>query len=150
WGFKKDDQNWKSPAVLIQQLVRIASRGGNYLLNVGPTAEGEIPAASVERLAEVGKWLRINGESVQAQSPNPFPYNLEWGYVTTGPKRIYLHVVDWPGKDLTVYGIKTKIQRAWLLADPARKALTVKQESQPGLEFYSAKIGVSAAAPDKY
>ncbi|MBZ5586081.1 MAG: alpha-L-fucosidase [Acidobacteriia bacterium] len=150
WGFKKDDQNWKAPSVLIRQLVRIASKGGNYLLNVGPTSEGEIPPPSVERLAEVGKWLKVNGESVQATGPNPFPYNLEWGYVTTGPNRIYLHVVEWPGKDVAVYGIKNKIQRAWLLADAGRKRLAVKQESKPALDYYSATIQVPAAAPDKY
>ena len=58
WGYKKDDNNWKSPEVLIRQLAQVSSRGGNYLLNVGPTAEGVIPQPSVDRLAAVGRWLR--------------------------------------------------------------------------------------------
>jgi alpha-L-fucosidase len=66
WGFKKSDNNWKSAQVLIDNLVDIAAKGGNYLLNVGPTAEGLIPAASVERLNEMGKWIAINREAIYA------------------------------------------------------------------------------------
>ena len=64
WGFKQNDTNWKSSATLIHNLVDIAAKGGNYLLNVGPTAEGLIPQASIERLADMGKWLKINGEAI--------------------------------------------------------------------------------------
>ncbi len=66
WGFKKSDHNWKSSATLIHNLVDIAAKGGNYLLNIGPTSEGEIPAPSVERLLEMGKWLKINSEAIYA------------------------------------------------------------------------------------
>lgn len=66
WGFKKNDNNWKSTQVLIDQLVDIAAKGGNYLLNVGPTAEGLIPAPSVERLKQMGSWININGEAIYA------------------------------------------------------------------------------------
>lgn len=66
WGFKRDDHNWKSAKVLIDNLVDIAAKGGNYLLNVGPTAGGLIPAPSVERLKAMGDWLRINGEAIYA------------------------------------------------------------------------------------
>jgi alpha-L-fucosidase len=65
WGFKRDDNHWKSPAVLIRQLAATSSRGGNYLLNIGPTALGEVPPPTVERLAEVGKWMRVNEESIR-------------------------------------------------------------------------------------
>jgi alpha-L-fucosidase len=66
WGFKTNDHNWKTAQNLIDNLVDIAAKGGNYLLNVGPTSEGLIPAESVERLSEMGKWLRINGEAIYA------------------------------------------------------------------------------------
>ena len=66
WGFKKNDHNWKSAETLVHNLVDIAAKGGNYLLNVGPTAEGLIPAPSVERLAEMGAWLKQNGEAIYA------------------------------------------------------------------------------------
>jgi len=64
WGFKTNDTNWKSPETLIRNLVDIVSKGGNFLLNVGPTSEGLIPAPSVERLKEIGDWIRINGEAI--------------------------------------------------------------------------------------
>lgn len=64
WGFKKSDAKWKSSETLIHNLIDIAAKGGNYLLNVGPTAEGVIPAASVERLSEMGDWLKVNGEAI--------------------------------------------------------------------------------------
>ena len=64
WGFVKNDHNWKSAQTLIDNLVDVAAKGGNYLLNVGPSAEGEIPAPSVERLGEMGKWLDVNKQSI--------------------------------------------------------------------------------------
>ncbi len=66
WGFKKNDHNWKSSELLIHNLIDVTAKGGNYLLNVGPTAEGEIPQPSVERLNEMGDWLAINGEAIYA------------------------------------------------------------------------------------
>jgi alpha-L-fucosidase len=68
WGFKKNDHNWKTAQVLIDNLVDIAAKGGNYLLNVGPTAEGKIPDASVDRLKEMGKWLAVNKEGIYGTS----------------------------------------------------------------------------------
>jgi alpha-L-fucosidase len=64
WGYVKNDNNWKSTQLLIDNLVDIAAKGGNYLLNVGPTAEGLIPDQSIERLAEMGKWLDVNKEAI--------------------------------------------------------------------------------------
>lgn len=66
WGFKKNDHHWKTAQTLIRNLVDIVAKGGNYLLNIGPTSEGLIPDASVERLAEMGKWLKVNGEAIYA------------------------------------------------------------------------------------
>lgn len=121
WGFHKFDNNWKSPETLIRNLVDIASKGGNYLLNVGPTAEGEIPPASVERLAAIGAWMKVNGASIYGTSASPIAAPA-WGRVTTkrgndGSTTLYLHVFDWPadGK-LTVPGIQNKVRGAKLLA----------------------------------
>jgi alpha-L-fucosidase len=72
WGFNKNDQNWKSSTTLIRNLIDCASKGGNYLLNVGPTSEGLFPQASVERLAEIGKWMKANGESIYGTIASPF------------------------------------------------------------------------------
>lgn len=99
WGYKSGDQNWKSAETLIRNLIDIASKGGNYLLNVGPTAEGEMPAPSVERLAAVGRWMQVNGESIYGTQASPFE-RTPWGRCTQktldGKTRLYLHVFQWP------------------------------------------------------
>ncbi len=116
WGYKLDDQDWKSPQTLIRNLIDIASKGGNYLLNVGPTAEGLIPEPSVERLARIGQWMDVNGESIHGTSASPFR-RLPWGRATQKPGRLYLHVFDWPAGALEVPGLRNPVRRAYLLAD---------------------------------
>jgi len=142
WGFKSYDHNWKSAGILIHKLVEIVSKGGNYLLNVGPTAEGIIPEPSVDRLKEVGKWLKVNGESIYGATASPFG-EFEWGYCTTKPGKIYLHILAWPynGK-LEVPFLKTKVNRAYPLADEKRRNLEVKEREDKVL------IKLPANAPD--
>jgi len=94
WGFSSHDHNWKSSVTLVRNLIDCASKGGNYLLNVGPTPEGEIPAPSVERLQAVGQWLKINGEAIYGSQAGPFPKALPWGKVTQKPGKLYLHVFE--------------------------------------------------------
>jgi alpha-L-fucosidase len=120
WGFKSYDTNWKSTETLVRNLIDIASKGGNYLLNVGPTAEGEIPAASVERLSGMGRWMAANGESIYGTSASPFSAQLPFGRATRKAGKLYLHVFDWPkdGK-LSVPAWGTTPKKAWLLATKA-------------------------------
>jgi alpha-L-fucosidase len=144
WGFKSYDDNWKSTEVLLKNLVDIASKGGNYLLNVGPTAEGEIPQTSIERLKEIGKWMADNGEAIYGTSASPFA-KLTWGRctqkTTEGKTVLYLHVFDWPkdGK-LLVPGLKSKISGAKLLAGDG------KVTAEPGEG--GVIVTVPAQAPD--
>jgi alpha-L-fucosidase len=125
WGYKWYDNNWKSSEMLIRMLVDIASKGGNLLLNVGPTAEGLIPDSSIVRLKEIGVWMQKNGESIYGTSASPF-FKLPWGRCTQkgvdGKTILYLHVFDWP-KDglLRVPGLKTRIKDVCLLANPKQK-----------------------------
>jgi len=125
WGYKHYDHNWKSPETLIRMLVDIASKGGNLLLNVGPTAEGEIPAPSVERLKAIGQWMEVNGESIYGTEASPF-FKLPWGRCTSRKtsegSTLYLHVFNWPGdKKLRVPGISTTVSSVKLLADQAQE-----------------------------
>lgn len=146
WGFKSYDDNWKPVATLIRNLVDIASKGGNYLLNVGPTAEGLIPGPSVERLKTVGAWMKVNGEAIYATSASPFKA-IPWGRCTKkvcgDEATLYLHIFDWPkdGK-LVVPGLKNTAQAAYLLADPTKTALATAP-SEDGLV-----VTVPATAPD--
>jgi alpha-L-fucosidase len=95
WGFKRLDDNWKSPADLVHKLVDIASKGGNYLLNVGPTAEGVIPQPSVERMQAVGTWLKTNGEAVYGTRPGPLQ-GVDAYRTTRRGSTVFVHVFDWP------------------------------------------------------
>ena len=146
WGFKSYDHNWKSTATLIRNLVDIASKGGNYLLNVGPTSEGLIPAPSLERLQEIGQWMKANGPAIYDTTPSPFK-RLSWGRctkkLTPDGATLYLHVFNWPadGK-LLVPGLKNSAQRAYVLTDPLQNPLAM-QSSAEGLT-----LSVLATAPD--
>jgi alpha-L-fucosidase len=126
WGFKSDDHNWKLVEDLIRKLVDIVSKGGAYLLNVGPTAEGIIPQPSVERLATMGEWLAVNGESIYGTRPGPIQ-GEDWCRTTRKDGKIYLHVFDWP-KDGKLSLPNLPITGAYLLADPGQR-LTVSQLS---------------------
>ncbi|HML45597.1 MAG TPA: alpha-L-fucosidase, partial [Clostridia bacterium] len=99
WGYKAQDHNWKSVRKLLQLLVSIASKGGNYLLNVGPTKEGEIPPESVERLRAIGNWISRNGEAIYG-THGCLRNTPDWGAVTAKDGRLYLHVFDWKAGEL--------------------------------------------------
>lgn len=118
WGFKKNDHNWKSADTVLQLLVDIISKGGNYLLNVGPTQEGVIPEPSCEILREVGRWLERNGEAVYGTEPIPYIKPLSWGRVTEKADKVYLHVFDWSSK-VVLPELTSPIERAYPLNNPA-------------------------------
>jgi alpha-L-fucosidase len=118
WGYNKHDDNWKTNEDLIRKLIDIASKGGNFLLNVGPKDDGTFPNASIKRLDTIGKWMKVNGESIYGTKASLFE-NLYWGRSTTKPGKIYLHVFDWPENgNLDIPGLMTQVKSAYLLADP--------------------------------
>jgi alpha-L-fucosidase len=142
WGFKFYDDKWKSSETIIRNLIDIASKGGNYLLNVGPTSEGVIPAPSVERLRDVGKWMKVNGEAIYGTTASPFATQLAFGRATSKGNRVYLHVFDWP-KDgqLRIPAWSTQVKRAYLLASP-KASLRMTQGA------VAISIQLPAGAPD--
>ncbi len=142
WGYSRFDHNWKSSTTLIRNLVNCASKGGNYLLNVGPTAEGYIPAESIIRLNEVGRWMDINGDSIYGTSASPFPKPLPWGAVTRKPGKLYLHVWSPEGQSVVLPGLKNKMGRAFLLSDPSREFKVTRIAE-------GARLSLPEALPDK-
>jgi alpha-L-fucosidase len=114
WGYCAADTRWKSTAELLRKLAEVNSKGGNFLLNVGPDAEGRIPEACAERLREVGAWLRSNGESIYGTTAGPF-WNLTWGYASRKGQTLYLHVFDWPKDGLLRVPLHNAATKAWLL-----------------------------------
>ena len=141
WGYKSYANNWKSLKTIIQNTVDIASKGGNYLLNVGPKADGTIPQESIELLKGMGAWMKINGESIYGTKASPFGL-FPWGRCTKKENgsntTLYFSVFDWPkdGK-LSIPGLKNKIMSANLLADGA----SLKTEMNDG--------GVIMTVPEK-
>jgi len=150
WGYKSYDNDWKTPEELTFKLVDIVSKGGNYLLNVGPTAEGLIPQPSQDNLRAVGRWLKVNGEAIYGAGPTPFGEELgapdpttrkdkkgnqafnaktDWR-CTTKPGKLYIHLFKWPSGSFELPSIKGKVTKAYLLADPQKQTLGVKQNGQ--------------------
>jgi alpha-L-fucosidase len=121
WGYYAGDENWKSTETLVRNLVDIASKGGNFLLNVGPTGLGEIPAGSVQHLREVGAWMKVNGVAIYGTTASPFKTQPAWGRVTKKVSRtgatLYLHVFDWPKSGSLVLPAVGDVQSATVLAD---------------------------------
>lgn len=123
WGYNSADLRWKSVRELIRNLSDITSKGGNYLLNVGPDAEGVIPAPEVERLQAMGRWLKVNGDAIYGTEAGPYARSPGWGRVTQrfGPDdstTFYLHVWDWPaGGKILVTGVPVAPSSGRLLAN---------------------------------
>jgi alpha-L-fucosidase len=146
WGYNKADKNFKSTEDILHMLADIASKGGNYLLNVGPTALGEFPPESVDRLREIGDWMKVNGQSIYGTQASPFK-SLEWGRCTRKElpdgTRLYLHVFNWPtnGK-LVVPGCLNEPAGAFLLADTAVPLAVTRSDD-------ALVIRVPAKAPDR-
>jgi alpha-L-fucosidase len=146
WGYSEHDRQWKSSETLLRNLIDIASKGGNYLLNIGPKGDGSVPAESVEALRAIGAWMKVNGEAIYSTGAGPFE-KLEWGRCTqkrlpNGGTRLYLHVFDWPKDGTLVVPLdKGVTARARLLAGgkPLQVTTTESQMS----------IAVGSDPPDK-
>jgi len=140
WGYSEHDKKWKSPETLIRNLIDIASKGGNYLLNIGPTGDGSVPQESVQAMKAFGAWMKVNGGAIYATTASPFE-NLAWGRCTRqrlagGRTRLYLHVFDWP-KD-------GKLTLPLLAGGHARARLMATAQSIP---VTTGKLETSIALP---
>jgi len=129
WGFKVDDHNWKSSQELIARLVDIVSKGGNYLLNVGPTAEGLIPEPCVERLQAMGEWLREHGESIYGTRAGPLQ-GVPGLRTTQRDGSTYVHLLRWPEKGLLRLDAATlgPVRSARLLGEGPLGLVPIRQE----------------------
>jgi alpha-L-fucosidase len=140
WAYNKNDQHYKSTEQLIQTLADVASKGGNFLLDVGPTPEGTIQPEFAERLRAIGKWLKVNGDSIYGTTYGPLQ-NLPFGKTTAKGGTVYLHVFEWPSAGtLQLSGLGGKLSAVSLLATGEK--LKFNQESS------GVTINVPPGAPD--
>ncbi|MCX6227064.1 MAG: alpha-L-fucosidase, partial [Bacteroidia bacterium] len=130
WGYYRDEMSWKDSKQLIELLIESVSKGGNVLLNVGPTGRGTLDQRAQERLASMGNWMKYCSRSIYGctQAPDEFkaPDNalLTYNPVT---KRLYIHLLDWPLNQITLEGYGEKIKYAQFLHDASEIALSTKK-----------------------
>ncbi len=120
WGYSEHDHAWKSSETLIRNLVDIASKGGNYLLNIGPKGDGSVPEETIQAMSAIGAWMRVNRESIIGTIASPLP-RPSWGRMTAresaGGTTLYLHVFDWPATGRIQFeGVPNPILGARLLS----------------------------------
>lgn len=145
WGYKSYDHNYKTPDKLIQNLLDIASKGGNFLLNVGPTSLGEFPPESVDILAKMGEWMKVNGEAVYGTKASPWGL-FPWGRCTIKETKsgtsVYFSVFEWPSDaKLVIPGFANKVASAKLIANGASLKSTVAKDG-------TLTISLPSKAPD--
>ena len=148
YAYKSTETHWRSHTQIIQMLADIASKGGNYLLNIGPRADGLVPAEAVRILQETGKWMDKYGESIYGTIGSPIG-RPRWGRCTARPGKLYLHVFDWPrNEQLIVPSLKDKVKKAYMLADPDKRQLEFKRADNGDIVVELHTIGLTPEALD--
>jgi alpha-L-fucosidase len=140
WGYSDHDHAWKSDETLIRNLIDIASKGGNYLLNIGPKGDGSVPPESIKSMEAIGAWMKVNGAAIYGTTASPFA-SLDWGRCTRKGTTLYLHIFNWPSDGTLLVPLQNQAGGARLLADPSH-TLAVSTSSD------GVRIRLPARAPD--
>ena len=128
WGYDRDNLDWKSVDMLVQMLIDTVSKGGNLLLNVGPTARGQFDPRALETLDNIGKWMKLHNRSIYGATKSDFPTPRDCRLTQRGD-RLYVHVFAWPFKHLHMDGMAGKVEYAQLLHDASEIRMQEDQET---------------------
>lgn len=151
WGFKQHDNNWKSSKILIRHFIEAVSKGGNYLLNLGPDARGVIPTESIKRIEAVGEWLKVNREAVFCVEPSPFLENFPWGNITVKPRKLFLNVTNPPGDIIYITGLRNKVDGMHVIGRPETNlSFEQKHNTQTNTDILDIRIPASLKDIDSY
>jgi alpha-L-fucosidase len=121
WGYNsgaQSESSYRSVASFVQELATAASREGNYLLNIGPDGNGNVPPLTTSRLNGIAAWMNVHGNSIYGTTRNPFVSSPSWGVCTKKSGALYCHVFTWPGTTLAVPAISNAISRIYLMNNP--------------------------------
>lgn len=139
WEYTHYDRNWKSPTMLVRELIDTVSKGGNYLLNIGPKPDGTVPQSNIDILRAIGGWMKVHGDSIYGTAASPFPRQLPWGRCTqkdlgNGVTRLYLHIFRWPFDSiLRVPALDNEVSAVALLSEPDAGPLSYIEDANGDL-----------------
>jgi alpha-L-fucosidase len=128
WGYDRDNLDWKSVDMLVQMLIDTVSKGGNLLLNVGPTARGQFDPKALEILSGIGDWMKLHSRSIYGATQSQFP-TPEHCRLTQRGNRLYVHVFNWPFRHLHIESMTGKVEYAQLLNDASEIRMRESQDS---------------------
>jgi alpha-L-fucosidase len=140
WGYQHADDNWKTPKTIVRNLITCTHDTGNYLLNIGPKADGSVPEESVRILTSVGKWIDRNGQTIY-QSDVCQPHRSNYASFSRKGNTLYMHVHFWPGNTVALAGLMNQVKSARLVA--TGQSLKFEQE-----KFRVRFTGLPDKAPD--
>ncbi len=130
WGYAWYDKNWKPGTEIIHRLTSTVARGGNYMINIGPKGNGEIPEMAAKGLRRAGQWLAKYGETIYGAKGSPWGRAQAWGDITAKENKLYLHIFDWPEDgEIHLSGLSNKVVSAQLLNDKKQLVKTIKQQN---------------------
>jgi len=137
WGYDRDNLDWKPPEMLIRMLVDSVSKGGNLLLNVGPTARGEFDPRALATLDSIGEWMRLHGRSIYGATASPYTPPPDCRYTQRG-NRLYLHLFAWPFRHVHLEGLAGRVEYAQLLNDASEVRIL------PSADPHRERLGVGS------
>lgn len=150
WGFYSKESKWKSTTTLLKSLINNASLNGNFMLNIGPRANGDVPYEITQRMLEMGEWLNINGESIYGtQAFDLSKDQHDWGKITCNKTaegfKLYLHIFTWPlNKKLSLTGVSASPKKVYVLADKQKAKLSFSYSN------VVTEINLPATQPNPY